>query len=237
MSPNIFSVVIILLILLCGVIGSKRGILKELVIIVGTIVVFVLSFLLKDVVASLLITNLPFFNFRIPLGNLVSLNIIFYQLIAFLVLVILFRLILQILVDVTGIFNKIINATIILALPNKLLGFIVGLIEGYILMFIILNVVAIPMSGSQLFMDSSVRKFIVNDTPVLKDSIGGLNYAIEDVLSLSSEDDRNTNDLKVIDIMLKYNVVETDFMDDVKSSGKLDEISGLDSVIDKYREE
>ncbi len=237
MSPNIFSVVIILLILLCGVIGSKRGILKELVIIVGTIVVFVLSFLLKDVVASLLITNLPFFNFRIPLGNLVSLNIIFYQLIAFLVLVILFRLILQILVDVTGIFNKIINATIILALPNKLLGFIVGLIEGYILMFIILNVVAIPMSGSQLFMDSSVRKFIVNDTPVLKDSIGGLNYAIEDVLSLSSEDDRNTNDLKVIDIMLKYNVVATDFMDDVKSSGKLDEISGLDSVIDKYREE
>ena len=237
MSPNIFSVVIILLILLCGVIGSKRGILKELVIIVGTIVVFVLSFLLKDVVASLLITNLPFFNFRIPLGNLVSLNIIFYQLIAFLVLVILFRLILQILVDVTGIFNKIINATIILALPNKLLGFIVGLIEGYILMFIILNVVAIPMSGSQLFMDSSVRKFIVNDTPVLKDSIGGLNYAIEDVLSLSSEDDRNTNDLKVIDIMLKYNVVTTDFMDDVKSTGKLDEISGLDSVIDKYREE
>ena len=237
MSPNIFSVVIILLILLCGVIGSKRGILKELVIIVGTIVVFVLSFLLKDVVASLLITNLPFFNFRIPLGNLVSLNIIFYQLIAFLVLVILFRLILQILVDVTGIFNKIINATIILALPNKLLGFIVGLIEGYILMFIILNVVAIPMSGSQLFMDSSVRKFIVNDTPVLKDSIGGLNYAIEDVLSLSSEDDRNTNDLKVIDIMLKYNVVTTNFMDDVKATGKLDEIKGIDSVIDKYREE
>ena len=237
MSPNIFSVVIILLILLCGVIGSRRGILKEIVIIVGTIVVFVLSFFLKDVVASLLITNLPFFNFKIPLGNLVSLNIIFYQLIAFLTLVILFRLILQILVDVTGIFNKIINATIILALPNKLLGFIVGLIEGYILMFIILNVVAIPMSGSELFMDSSVRKFIVNDTPVLKDSIGGLNYAIEDVLSLSSEDDRNTNDLKVIDIMLKYNVVTTDFMDDVKSSGKLDEISGLDSVIDKYREE
>ena len=237
MSPNIFSVVIILLILLCGVIGSKRGILKELVIIVGTIIVFVLSFFLKDVVASLLITNLPFFNFKIPLGNLVSLNIIFYQLIAFLILVILFRLILQILVDVTGIFNKIINATIILALPNKLLGFIVGLLEGYLLMFIILNVVAIPMSGSNLFMDSSVRKFIVNDTPVLKDSIGGLNYAIEDVLSLSSKDDRNTNDLKVIDIMLKYNVVTTNFMDDVKATGKLDEIKGIDSVIDKYREE
>ena len=235
MSPNIFSVVIVLLILLCGVLGSKRGILKELVIIVGTIVVFVLAFFLKDFIAGFFCTYLPFFNFRIPLGNLVSLNIIFYQLVAFLLIVIVLRLILQILIDVTGIFSKIINATIILALPNKLLGFVVGLLEGYILMFIILNVIAIPMSGSELFMSSDVRRFIVNDTPVLKDCLGGLNYAIEDVLSLSSEDDRNTNDLKVIDIMLKYDVVSTGFMDDVKETGKLDDISGLDSVIDKYR--
>ena len=237
MSPNIFSVIIILLILSCGLLGSKRGILKELVIIVGTIVIFVIAFFLKDVLAGFFCENLPFFNLRIPLGNLVSLNVIFYQLIAFLLIVIVLRLILQILIDVTGIFSRIINATIILALPNKLLGFVVGLIEGYILMFIFLTVLSIPLSGSKLFMDSSVRKFIVNDTPVLKDTLGGLNYAIEDVLSLSSEDDRNANDLKVIDIMLKYDIVSTEFMDNLRETGKLDEISGLDSVLDKYKEE
>ena len=237
MSPNIFSVVIVLLILLCGVLGSKRGILKEIVVIVGTIAVFILAFFLKDYVASLFCQYLPFLNFKIPLGNLISLNIIFYQLLAFLILVIVFRLILQILIDVTGIFSKIINATIILALPNKLLGFIVGLIEGYILMFIILNVIAIPMSGSKLFMESSVRKYIVNSTPVLKDTIGGLNYAIEDVLSLNSENNQNDNDLKVIDIMLKYKTVSIEFIDTVKETGKLDSITGLDNVINKYREE
>ena len=237
MSPNIFSVVIILLILLCGVLGSKRGILKELVIIVGTIVIFAIAFFLKDILAGFFCEYLPFFNLRIPLGNLVSLNIIFYQLIAFLLIVIVLRLILQILIDVTGIFSRIINATIILALPNKLFGFIVGLIEGYILMFIFLTALSLPMSGVDLFMDSSVRKFIVNDTPVLKDTLGGLNHALEEVFSLSSEDDKNTNDLKVIDIMLKYGVVTTEFMDNLKETGKLDEISGLDGVIDKYREE
>ena len=235
MNPNIFSIVIVLLILLCGVLGSKRGILKELVIIVGTIVVFAIAFFLKDPIASFFCTYLPFFNFRIPLGNLISLNIIFYQLIAFLLVVIVLRLILQILIDVTGVFSKIINATIILALPNKLLGFVVGLLEGYILMFIILNVIAIPMSGSELFMSSGVRQFIVNDSPVLKDCLGGLNYAIDDVLSLSSSDDRNANDLKVIDIMLKYKTVSVEFMDNVKETGKLDDISGIDGVIDKYR--
>lgn len=235
MSPNIFSVVIVLLILLCGVLGSKRGILKELVIIVGTIIVFTIAFFLKDPLASFFCTYLPFFNFKIPLGNLISLNIIFYQLIAFLLIVILLRIILQILIDVTGIFSKIINATIILALPNKLLGFVVGILEGYILMFIILNVIAIPLSGSHLFMSSGVRQYIVNDTPVLKDCLGGLNYAIDDVLSLSSNDDRNTNDLKVMDIMLKYKTVSVEFMDNVKETGKLDDISGLDGVIDRYR--
>lgn len=237
MSPNIFSVVIILLILACGLLGSKRGILKELVIIVGTIVIFAIAFFLKDILAGFFCEYLPFFNLRIPLGNLVSLNIIFYQLIAFLLIVIVLRLILQILIDVTGIFSRIINATIILALPNKLFGFIVGFIEGYILMFIFLTALSLPMSGVDLFMDSSVRKFIVNDTPVLKDTLGGLNHALEEVFSLSSEDDKNTNDLKVIDIMLKYEVVTTEFMDNLKETGKLDEISGLDGVIDKYREE
>lgn len=104
-------------------------------------------------------------------------------------------------------------------------------------MFIILNVIAIPMSGVDLFMDSGVRKFIVNDTPVLKDSIGGLNVAIEDILSLDSKEDRNTNDLKVVDIMLKYKVVSVRFMDDVVATGKLKNITGLDTIIDNYREE
>ena len=77
MNPNIFSVVIVLLILLCGVLGSKRGILKELVIIVGTIVVFILAFFLKDFIAGFFCTYLPFFNFRIPLGNLISFKILY----------------------------------------------------------------------------------------------------------------------------------------------------------------
>ena len=36
--------------------------------------------------------------------------------------------------------------------------------------------------------------------------------------------------------MLKYKVVSTDFMDNVKETGKLDTISGLDNVINNYRE-
>ncbi len=236
MNFNIFSIVIVFFILLIGVLGSKRGILKELVVVLGTILVFVLAFLLKDSLASVFCEYLPFFNFKIPLGKLISLNIVFYQLIAFLLLVILFRFILQILIDFTGIFNKIINATIILALPNKIFGFIVGILEGYILAFILLNVIAIPMSGNQMFMESKVRQFVVNDTPILKDSIGGLNVALDEILSLDSNASQNDNDLKVLDILLKYNVVSTDFMDNVVKTGKLNSINGVNNIINKYKE-
>ena len=236
MNFNIFSIVIVFFILLIGVLGSKRGILKELVVVLGTILVFVLAFLLKDSLASVFCEYLPFFNYKIPLGKLISLNIVFYQLIAFLLLVILFRFILQILIDFTGIFNKIINATIILALPNKIFGFIVGILEGYILAFILLNVIAIPMSGNQMFMESKVRQFVVNDTPILKDSIGGLNVALDEILSLDSNASQNDNDLKVLDILLKYNVVSTDFMDNVVKTGKLNSINGVNNIINKYKE-
>ena len=236
MDFNVFSIAIIFIILLCGVLGSKRGILKELVVIVGTIFVFIIAFLLKDILAEILCRYLPFFNFRIPLGNLISLNIIFYQLLAFLMIVIVLRGVLQILIDVTSIFTKIINATIILALPNKILGFIVGIIEGYILMFIILNVITIPMSGNELYINSKVRYYITNETPLLKDTLGGLNYAIDDILKLDINSDENTNDLKVIDIMLKNKVVSVEFMDDVLETGKLDDIEGIDNIINQYRE-
>lgn len=234
MSLNIFSIVIILLILMMGVVGAKRGILKQLVLTVGTILVFVIAFFLKDTLASFLSSILPFWNFRIPLGNLISLNIIFYQLLAFLLIVILLRCILQIILNITGVLNKIINATIILALPNQILGFIVGILEGIILMFVILNIISIPLSGSQVFMESKVRSYIVNDMPILKNTFGNMNVAITDILSLNPSEDKNINDLKVIDIMLKDKIVSKDYILNLKEKGKLDTIDNLDSVLNKY---
>ena len=234
MSLNIFSIVIILLILMMGVVGAKRGILKQLVLTVGTILVFVIAFFLKDSFASFLSSILPFWNFRIPLGNLISLNIIFYQLLAFLLIVILLRCILQIVLNITGFLNKIINATIILALPNQLLGFVVGILEGIILMFVVLNIVSIPLSGSQLFMESKVRSYIVNDMPILKDTFGNMNVAITDILSLNPSEEKNINDLKVIDIMLKDKIVSKDYILNLKEKGKLDTIENIDSVLNKY---
>ena len=62
---NIFDVVIILCIALVGVIGLKRGIIKEAVVLIGTILVICVAFWLKDPLAAFLCKHLPFFHLRL----------------------------------------------------------------------------------------------------------------------------------------------------------------------------
>ena len=61
---NIISVAIILIVLLYVVLGFKRGVIKTGVSLVGTIAILVVSYVLKDIVASFLMKYLPFFNFE-----------------------------------------------------------------------------------------------------------------------------------------------------------------------------
>ncbi len=231
---NTISIVIVLIILSFGVLGLKRGVIKEAAVVVGNILAIVLAFVLKDLFASYLISVFPAYKVNSVIGSLSSLSIIFYKLIAFLVLLIIFRFILRIIVSLSGIISKIVDATIILLLPNRILGFVLGIIEGYVLMFIALNVLMIPLSSNTTFMDSEVRKYIVEETPILKDSFGGLNTSLEEVMQLDKNDNENSLNLKVIDILLKNKIITKDEVKELASNGKLVNVEGLDTIINKY---
>ena len=60
---SIVDALIILIILACGAIGFKKGVIKQLVSTVGFVLVVVLAFYLKNPVAEFLSLNLPFFTF------------------------------------------------------------------------------------------------------------------------------------------------------------------------------
>ena len=231
---NTISIVIVLIILSFGVLGLKRGAIKEAAVVIGNILAIVLAFVLKDLFASYLISVFPAYKISSVIGSLSSLSIIFYKLLAFLILLIIFRFILRIIVSLSGIISKIVDATIILLLPNRILGFILGIVEGYILMFVALNLLIIPLSSNATFMDSEVRKYIVEETPILKDSFGGLNTSLEEVMQLDKNDNENSLNLKVIDILLKNKIITKDEVQELASNGKIVNVDGLDTVINKY---
>lgn len=232
---NIFSIIIVLLIIASGVMGLKKGFLKESVVFIGTILVYILSFLLKDKIGLVLCKWFPFFSF----DGLQTLNILVYQLIAFIFIATILFSIATIIFKLTGIVQKLVDITIILTIPSKILGFIFGILEGYIVMFLILIILAIPLRNVDLFKDSTVATKIMYNSPILSKTLGGVPKTIEDILEVTTEVQKaNYNKNKVaLDIMkieLDHNIISKEEALDLIDRGKLDEVSGIKKFVKDY---
>lgn len=76
---NIVDIIIIIFILLSGIVGFKRGVFKELVICVGTLLVFYLAYQFKDPIGEFLLLKLPMFDFPNLFKGVITLNILVYS--------------------------------------------------------------------------------------------------------------------------------------------------------------
>ncbi len=235
---NIVDVIIILFIALMGVIGFKKGFLKQTVSTIGFIIVVILAFYLKNPIAEFLSLYLPFFKFGGLFQGVTALNIILYQLIAFLIVITVLEVILRVIIKITGVIEKILKFTIILGIPSKLLGLLVGLIEGFIIAFIVLFFLNQPAFNIKAFNDSKLTNKILSSTPILSNISGNMVNTVNDIYELSKDytNNKNSNQLNLdsIDIMLKHKVITTDYVLKLVESKKIN-ITGIDNVINKYR--
>lgn len=236
---NILDIVIALVLIMSAIIGFKRGAIKEVVSLVGIIIVFILAFSLKGVLGNILCKWLPFFNFAGNLEGVTVLNILLYQLIAFLIIYSLLFSVYMIVVKISGIVQKIVHMTVILWLPSKLIGAVVAFITGYVMVFVVLLALLIPLKDTDIFKNSKFANYIVYDTPILASSSANISTSINEIYELGedlSKGDisKNEANVKTMDILLKYKVVSAETARELVVLDKLDGISGLDKVIEKY---
>ena len=217
---NIIDVVIFLLIILSFINGYKRGVLKEVVMLCGTIVIYIVSFLLKDKLGLILCKILPFFN----LDGLVSLNILIYQLIAFFLIASFLFSIFGIVLKVTGVLQKLVNMTIILTIPSKILGGILGLIEGYIVIFALLIILSVPFKNIDIFKNSNLNNKIITSSPILSSTLGNLDDLIIDIYDIKIDKDQDNDKMndKILDMYIDYNFISREDLDSIIKSEKLD---------------
>ena len=236
---NILDIVIALVLIMSAIIGFKRGAIKEVVSFAGIIIVFILAFSLKGVLGNVLCKWLPFFNFAGNLEGVTVLNILLYQLIAFLIIYSLLFSVYMIVVKISGIVQKIVHMTVILWLPSKLIGAVVAFITGYVMVFVVLLALLIPLKDTDIFKNSKFANYIVYDTPILASSSENISTSINEIYELGedlSKGDisKNEANVKTMDILLKYKVVSAETARELVVLDKLDGISGLDKVIEKY---
>ena len=201
---NVVDVIIIALLILGGVAGFKAGVIKKLTDFIGMFVVIILAFYLKNYISIIMYENLPFFNFFGLINGIDTLNILLYEVIAFLVIFIALLFVLKVVLMLTGLVEKILKATVILSIPSKLLGIVVGVIEMYVYLFLILVIVSLPIFDSSFLKDSKMNNFILNNTPVLSGvseeiiDIYGYVYNIIDNRKNKTNEQLNEEILKVL---------------------------------------
>ena len=236
---NIFDVAIILVILMFGVIGFKKGVIKTSVSLVGLILVFIISFLLKGYIGNVLCKYLPFFNFTGKLKGLVNLNILMYQLIGFFLIYSILFFLYIVLLRMSSIAQKLLNMTVVLLLPSKIAGAIIAIIEGYIVMFVVLLTLYIPLSGNNVFDESKVVNKMLYNTPILSDSSRNITTSIDEIYNLGNKIENNeisTNDanLESLNIMLKHKIVSKKTVEQLIVLDKLKTVHDTDKVLNKY---
>ena len=235
---NIMDVVIVFLILIFGLTGYHRGVFKQLVTTVGFVLVVVIAFYLKNPIAEFLSLHLPFFKFGGMFSNITSLNIILYQIISFILVIIVLEAVLNVLIKVSGIIEKILKFTIVLGIPSKILGFIVGLMEGFVITFLLLFFLKQPAFNLELFNGSKLTNKILNSTPILSQIASSFTNTINDIYALgehyNNTDNSNEFNKEAIDVMLKHKIITTSYVEKLVEAEKI-EISGIDEIINKYK--
>ena len=236
---NIFDIGIILLLVMFIIVGFKNGAIRELFALVGIIVVFVLSYSLKGILGNILCVVLPFFKITGVVEGLSVMNILLYQAIAFMIVFAILLTLYEILLKVSKFIQKIVNLTIILILPSKILGSIIAFAKGWIVLFTVFLCLMIPLKNTELFTSSTMVNKIIYNTPVLSSHSSNFINSVEEIYNLekqlsNKEISKNEANLKTLDLMLKHKIVDKSTVEQLVKLHKLDDVSNIESVLNKY---
>ena len=243
---NIIDVIVIFTIVFSGLIGMKKGFVKSLVSFIGIIIVFVLSFTMKDKIADWMCLNLPFFNFSGSFKGATILNVIIYQAVAFMAIFSILMAAYHLIVKISGLAEWLLKLSIIGIIPTKIGGLIVGLLKGILVSLIAIVILSLPalklgfIDGTNLVKDSAIRNYLYNISPIVGNVTRDLNNSVEEILDLKekfkTEDDKEDFNLSSLDIMLKHKIIKTSLAEKLVNSDKLkiDTNKALE-IINKYK--
>ncbi len=234
---TIVDVIIILFLLMGAAIGFKRGVIKSATMFIGMILVIIISYYLKNPLSKLMYTVLPFFKFSGALQGVTVLNILIYEALAFIIVFLILTALLNVLIKVTGIIEKVLKFTIILGIPSKILGAIFGLLEEFIYVFVFLFLLSRLSFTAEYINQSKLANVILDKTPVISKIVEDSSESFEEIYSLKekykNQGDTNEYNKEALDILLKYDIITPESTRKLIEKGKI-KIDGVESIIQKY---
>ncbi len=236
---TIVDAIVILFLLLGAVLGFKKGAIRSLVALLGTLIVVVAAYYLKNPVAEIMFQYVPFLNFSGSWNGLITLNILLYEAVAYVLAFVVLYSILSLVIKLSGIVEKILNATIILGIPSKIIGAVLGFVESLVFSFIVLFVLLQFNVTSEYITSSTIATSIIDKTPIIGTMVNDTYKAIQDINSLRDKYKDNTNkdayNCEILAIMLDYEVVTPEVTQKLIDSHRLS-FTGAQSILDSFKE-
>ena len=205
---NVVDAIIILFLLTGAVLGFKRGAIQTLATLIGTILIIIIAYYLKNPLSVFLYTYLPFFKLGGIFNGITVINILIYEAIAFLIVLGILSVLLSVILKITGILSKIVDHSIILTLPSKLIGIAVGFLEAYVFLFVLLFIFSQFSFSSTVLKDSKYTNIILSKTPFTTGFKNSYN-AFNEIRNLGDNNSSN-KDYEALNTLLKYDIITTD---------------------------
>ena len=235
---NVVDIAILLVIVGFAIYGYRTGVIKTTVATVGLVLVFVFAYIFKNPVAEQLTLHLPLFSFGGFFAEITIINVIIYQLIAFIIVFSVLITIFALVVKLSSLIEKLLKVTVILRLPSKVLGAIVGLAEGVIIASIALMIFTLPIFNISEVHESKLKNILMENVPITGTLSRGTNKAINEIMELkkvyTNSHNKNEFNAKCFDVLLKYNIINVEYGNKLIESGKL-KIDGAEEILEKYK--
>lgn len=225
-SPASLIVNIVLIVFLIAEIydGFKKGFLESSIRLLGTIAAFIGAYLLKNPISVFLYTHLPFFKFDGLFKGVSALNIILYEIIAFIIVFVILIIAIKIIAKLTGIVERLLSLIFFFGIPNKILGALVGFIRGIVILYFAIFIFKFGCNLLNLQVEASLADTII-ETPILKNTFGSTLSSLDEITALAKEYDNTKNKEEfnnyTIDILLKYNLITEENLDILINNGKI----------------
>ena len=192
--------------------------------------------MLKNPLSVVMYENLPFFKFGGIIRGIDIINILIYELLAFIIVAAALTFILRILLVLTGLVEKLLKMTIFLSIPSKILGIFIGALEYYVYIFLALVFLNLPAFNIEIVRESNLANKILDNTPILSNLVG----PTVDTYTEVYETLHDVNNMSNVEINEKLLVI---FLDKgvitVDSAQKLIDMNKIyiedTSILDRYR--
>ena len=155
---------------------------------------------------------------------------------AFLIIASLLMLVYRVILGITGLIEKVLKATIILSIPSKIIGFIIGLFEYYIWIYIFLFILTLPVFNIKDIYESKLATYMINETPILSKYTGKTLTIYNDLYEIIDNRESKTNEKvneEAMKLMLEYEIITVESAQKLVDRNKVNVDD--DSFIKEYK--